>query len=46
MKSVQALAAKGARFIAGKAEVVTPRIGEMVDADRPFASTAWWEAVR
>lgn len=31
---------------AGKAEVVTPRIGEIVDADQPFASTAWWEAMR
>jgi L-ascorbate metabolism protein UlaG (beta-lactamase superfamily) len=28
------------------AELVTPRIGEMVDADQPFASTRWWEAVR
>jgi L-ascorbate metabolism protein UlaG (beta-lactamase superfamily) len=28
------------------AEVVTPRFGEIVDADRPFASTAWWETVR
>ena len=27
-------------------ELVTPRLGEMVDADRPFASTKWWEAVR
>jgi L-ascorbate metabolism protein UlaG (beta-lactamase superfamily) len=27
-------------------EVVTPRIGEIVDAARPFDSTAWWEAVR
>ena len=27
-------------------ELVTPRIGEWVDADRPFVSTAWWEAVR
>jgi L-ascorbate metabolism protein UlaG (beta-lactamase superfamily) len=27
-------------------ELVTPRIGELVDADRPFASTRWWEAVR
>jgi L-ascorbate metabolism protein UlaG (beta-lactamase superfamily) len=29
-----------------KVEVLTPRIGEMMDADRPFASTAWWEQVR
>jgi L-ascorbate metabolism protein UlaG (beta-lactamase superfamily) len=27
-------------------EVVTPRLGEWVDADRPFQSTPWWEAVR
>jgi len=27
-------------------ELVTPRLGEWVDADREFASTAWWEAVR
>jgi L-ascorbate metabolism protein UlaG (beta-lactamase superfamily) len=27
-------------------DVVTPRLGEWVDADRPFASTAWWEGVR
>ena len=27
-------------------ELVTPRLGEWVDADRAFASTAWWEAVR
>ena len=29
-----------------QAVVVTPRIGEIVDADRPFASQRWWEAVR
>jgi L-ascorbate metabolism protein UlaG (beta-lactamase superfamily) len=29
-----------------KVEVLTPRIGELFDADRPFASTAWWEQVR
>ena len=28
------------------ADLVTPRLGEVVDADKPFASTAWWEAVR
>ena len=28
------------------ADLVTPRVGEMVDADRPFASTRWWESVR
>ena len=27
-------------------EVVTPRIGEWVDADREFRSTPWWEGVR
>jgi L-ascorbate metabolism protein UlaG (beta-lactamase superfamily) len=27
-------------------DVVTPRLGEMVDADLPFASSAWWETVR
>jgi hypothetical protein len=27
-------------------DVVTPRIGEIVDAHQPFSSTAWWEAVR
>ena len=31
---------------ASQVDVVTPRIGELVDADRPFASTAWWEQVR
>jgi L-ascorbate metabolism protein UlaG (beta-lactamase superfamily) len=28
------------------ADLVTPRVGEVVDADRPFQSTRWWEAVR
>jgi L-ascorbate metabolism protein UlaG (beta-lactamase superfamily) len=27
-------------------ELLTPRLGEWVDAGRPFVSTAWWEAVR
>ena len=27
-------------------DLVTPRLGEWVDADREFRSTAWWEAVR
>jgi L-ascorbate metabolism protein UlaG (beta-lactamase superfamily) len=31
---------------AAQLEVLTPRIGEMVDADAPFASSAWWEALR
>ena len=27
-------------------DVVTPRLGEWVDADQDFASTPWWLAVR
>jgi L-ascorbate metabolism protein UlaG (beta-lactamase superfamily) len=27
-------------------EVVTPRLGEVVDADTPFASKPWWEPFR
>jgi L-ascorbate metabolism protein UlaG (beta-lactamase superfamily) len=27
-------------------DVVTPRVGEFVDADRPFTSIAWWQQVR
>jgi L-ascorbate metabolism protein UlaG (beta-lactamase superfamily) len=27
-------------------ELVTPRVGEIVDADREFVSSPWWEAVR
>lgn len=27
-------------------DLVTPRVGEVVDAERPFQSTRWWEAVR
>ncbi|HEY1230915.1 MAG TPA: MBL fold metallo-hydrolase [Ramlibacter sp.] len=27
-------------------DVVTPRLGEWVDADGPFQSTRWWETVR
>jgi L-ascorbate metabolism protein UlaG (beta-lactamase superfamily) len=27
-------------------ELLTPRLGEWVDADRAFASTPWWESVR
>jgi len=27
-------------------ELLTPRIGEIVDADRPFPPNPWWEAVR
>jgi L-ascorbate metabolism protein UlaG (beta-lactamase superfamily) len=29
-----------------KVDVVTPRVGEFVDAEKDFVSTAWWEAVR
>ena len=31
---------------ADQVELVTPRVGEIVDADLPFTSSAWWEAVR
>jgi L-ascorbate metabolism protein UlaG (beta-lactamase superfamily) len=31
---------------AANTEVLTPRLGEIVDADRPFAGSAWWESVR
>lgn len=31
---------------AGQVEVLTPRIGEIVDAERPFPPNPWWEAVR
>ena len=31
---------------ASEVEVLTPRIGEIVDADRPFAANPWWESVR
>ena len=31
---------------AAQLDVLTPRIGEVVDADVPFTSSAWWEAVR
>ncbi|MES3015258.1 MAG: MBL fold metallo-hydrolase [Pseudomonadota bacterium] len=31
---------------AQQVDLVTPRIGEIVVAGQPFASTAWWEAVR
>lgn len=29
-----------------KAELLTPKLGEMVDADQAFESTRWWETVR
>jgi L-ascorbate metabolism protein UlaG (beta-lactamase superfamily) len=31
---------------AAQVDVLTPRIGEPVDADLPFASSAWWQTVR
>jgi L-ascorbate metabolism protein UlaG (beta-lactamase superfamily) len=31
---------------AHRVDVLTPRIGELFDADRPFASVAWWEEKR
>jgi L-ascorbate metabolism protein UlaG (beta-lactamase superfamily) len=31
---------------ANQVDLLTPRVGEMVDADQPFHSTAWWESVR
>jgi len=31
---------------ANKAELLTPRVGEMIDTDQAFASNPWWEAVR
>ena len=31
---------------ASQTEVLTPRVGEIVDADRPFAPIPWWEGVR
>jgi L-ascorbate metabolism protein UlaG (beta-lactamase superfamily) len=38
-RTVKAAAARGA-------ELVTPRIGQMVDAERPFSADPWWESVR
>jgi len=34
------------RSARNRCRTVTPRLGEWVDADREFRSTAWWEAVR
>lgn len=31
---------------AAHAEVMTPRLGEIVDVDQPFEGTAWWEGMR
>lgn len=31
---------------ASQVDLVTPRIGEVVDVDRRFVSSAWWETVR
>jgi len=38
-RTVKAAAGRGA-------DVVTPRIGQMVDAERPFSADPWWESVR
>ncbi len=37
--------ARAAAMAAG-VDLLTPRPGDWVDADQPFASSAWWEAVR
>ena len=31
---------------AGGVDLVTPRLGQMVDAERPFSADPWWESVR
>ena len=31
---------------AARVDLLTPRLGEAVDADQAFVSSAWWEAVR
>ncbi len=31
---------------ASQVELLTPRVGQMVDADQPLAVNPWWEAVR
>lgn len=31
---------------AGAVDLLTPRVGEIIDADRPFESVDWWTAVR
>ena len=31
---------------ASQVELLTPRVGEIVNADQVFASSAWWQAVR
>lgn len=38
-RAVQAAKQKGI-------DLITPHIGEVVDADLPFSSTSWWEKVR
>ena len=38
-RAVKAAAARGA-------ELATPRIGQMIDAERPFSADPWWESVR
>ena len=29
-----------------KVDLLTPKVGDVIDADKPFASEAWWEKVR
>lgn len=31
---------------ASRVDLVTPRIGQMIDAERPFSADPWWESVR
>jgi L-ascorbate metabolism protein UlaG (beta-lactamase superfamily) len=38
-RTVKAAAARGV-------DLVTPRLGQMVDAERPFSADPWWESVR
>lgn len=38
-RTVKAAAARGA-------ELVTPRIGQLIDAELPFSADPWWESVR
>ena len=38
-RTVKAAAERGA-------DLVTPRIGQMIDAERPFSADPWWESVR
>jgi len=38
-RTVKAAAARAA-------DLVTPRVGQMIDAERPFSADPWWESVR